>query len=191
MKTRLPSQLHRVVQPQCVIAVHQPLDRSNLPRALLVCVSALLAACSPPAPPTVATTAQSTAADEQNIREFLHHIEQVFDASDLEAAASVFTDDAVISAQGAPDAVGNAAIRELYAAAMAQAKLGARFNTEEIRVLGDLAYERGTYTLTVADKATGQVLSTVVNRHIHVLRRQPDGGWKTWRMMTNSPTPTP
>ena len=39
---------------------------------------------------------------------------------------------------------------------MAQVKLGARFNTEEIRVLGDLAYERGTYTLTVSDKATGQ-----------------------------------
>ena len=93
-----------MVQPKCVIPVHQQLDRSNLPRALLVCVSALLAACSPPAPPTVATTAQSAAADEQDIREFLHHIEQIFDASDLEAAASVFTDDAVISAHGAPDA---------------------------------------------------------------------------------------
>ena len=171
--------------------MHQQLYRSKLPRALLVCVSALLAACSPPAPPTVAPTAQSAAADEQDIREFLHHIEQIFDASDLEAAASVFTDDAVISAHGAPDAIGNAAIRELYAAAMAQVKLGARFNTEEIRVLGDLAYERGTYTLTVSDKATGQVLSTAVNRHIHVLQRQPGGGWKTWRMMTNSPTATP
>ena len=123
--------------------------------------------------------------------ELLHRIEQIFDASDLEAAASVFTDDAVISAHGAPDTIGNAAIRELYAAAMAQVKLGARFNTEEIRVLGDSAYERGTYTLTVSDKATGQVLSTVVNRHIHVFRRQPGGGWKTWRMMTNSPTPAP
>jgi uncharacterized protein (TIGR02246 family) len=135
--------------------------------------------------------AQSAAADEQDIREFLRHIEQIFDASDLEAAASVFTDDAVISAHGAPDTIGNAAIRELYAAAMAQVKLGARFNTEEIRVLGDLAYERGTYTLTVSDKTKGHVLSTAVNRHIHVLQRQPDGGWKTWRMMTNSPTPSP
>ena len=182
-----------MVQPKCVIPVHQPFDRLNLPRALLVCVSVLLAACSPPVPPTVAATAtpQSAAADERDIREFLRHIEQIFDASDLEAAASVFTDDAVISAHGGPDAIGNAAIRELYVAAMAQVKLGARFNTEEIRVLGDLAYERGTYTLTVSEKATGQVLSTVVNRHIHVFQRQPGGGWKTWRMMTNSPTPPP
>ena len=167
----------------------QPSSRSNLSWAALVCASAFLAACAPAPEPTAST--QNTAADERAIREFLHRIEQIFDASDLDAAANVFTDDAVISAHGAPDAVGNAAIRELYAAAMAQVKLGARFSTEEIRVLGDLAYERGTYTLTVSDKATGQVLSTVVNRHIHVFRRQPDGGWKTWRMMTNSPTPTP
>jgi len=187
VKTRLPSRLRRVVQPKCVIPVRQPVDRLNVSRVLLLCVSALLAACSPPAPPTVASTAQSAAADERDIREFLHRIEEIFDASDLEAAASVFTDDAVISAHGAPDAIGNAAIRE----PMAQVKLGARFNTEEIRVLGDLAYERGTYTLTVSDKATGQVLSTAVNRHIHVLQRQPSGGWKTWRMMTNSPTPPP
>jgi uncharacterized protein (TIGR02246 family) len=150
-------------------------------------VSGVLAACSPAT--NAITPTQTAAADEREIREFLRHIEEVFDASDLAAATDVFTDDAVISAQGAPDAVGKAAIREVYATAMAQVKLGARFNTEEIRSFGELAYERGTYTLTIADKTTGQVLSTAVNRHIHVFKRQPNGGWKTWRMMTNSPTP--
>lgn len=167
--------------------MHQQLSRLTLTPAMFLCVSGLLAACSPATESTTATP--TAAADEREIREFLRHIEQVFDAGDLDAAADVFTDDAVISAQGTPDAMGKAAIREVYATAMAQVKLGARFNTEEIRSLGDLAYERGTYTLTVADKATGQVLSTAVNRHIHVLQRQPDGSWKTWRMMTNSPTP--
>lgn len=161
----------------------------TLSQAIFLGVSGLLAACSPATDSTIATP--TAAADEREIREFLRHIEQVFDASDLAAAADIFTDDAVVSAQGAPDAVGKAAIRDVYANAMAQVKLGARFNTEEIRSFGELAYERGTYTLTIADKTTGQVLSTAVNRHIHVFKRQPDGGWKTWRMMTNSPTPPP
>ncbi len=175
-----------------MIAVHQPVDRWNLPLAF---TPLLRARSSQRARLAARAHRRDHGAERRRGRqtvEFLHRLEQIFDASDLEAAASVFTDDAVIyGTRTHSDTIGNAAIRELYAAAMAQVKLGARFNTEEIRVLSDLAYERGTYILTVSDKATGQVLSTAVNRHIHVLQRQPGGGWKTWRMMTNSPTPAP
>ena len=58
-------------------------------------------------------------------------------------------DEAVIIAHGASDAVGKGAIRDLYAAALAQVNLGARFDT------GDIAYERGTYVLTASDKTSG------------------------------------
>ena len=148
-----------------------------------------LAACS--APSGTPGAASSSAEDTAQIRQFLKHVEDVFDAGDLDAAVDVFADDAMILGQGAPDAIGKAAIRDVYQAALAQANLKVRFHTEEIYTLGDLAYERGTYTLTISDKATGQPVSTVTNRHIHILKRQPDGEWKTWRMMTNSPEPAP
>jgi uncharacterized protein (TIGR02246 family) len=151
--------------------------------SLLLASAATVTACMPPAAPTATL---DSAADERAIREFLHHVEQVFEAGDLERAVAVFTDDAVIAAQGTPDAVGKTAIRELYAAALAQVNLGVRFHTEEIVTLGDVAYERGSYELTASDKTSGAVLSSATNRHIHVLKRQPDGTWKTWRMMTNS-----
>jgi len=53
-------------------------------------------------------------------------------------------------------------------------------------VSGNLAYEHGTYTLRIADKKTGKVLQDVKNKHIHILKRPPDGSWKTWRMMVGS-----
>jgi hypothetical protein len=49
-----------------------------------------------------------------------------------------------------------------------------------------IAYERGTYDLTITDKATARELSKVTNRHVHILKQQPNGDWKTWRMFTNS-----
>lgn len=151
-------------------------------------MSVLLAACAPAPEPSGSAAAS---ADDAAIRQFLTHVEEVFDASDLDAAVAVFTDDAMILAQGAPDAVGAAAIRGVYESALAQSRLGVRFHTEEIETFGDFAYERGTYTLTVADKVSGQTLATLTNRHIHILKRQPNGGWKTWRMLTNSAEPVP
>jgi ketosteroid isomerase-like protein len=53
-------------------------------------------------------------------------------------------------------------------------------------VVGDLAYERGTYTIEVKDQATGAPVAEIHNRHIHIFKHQPDGRWQTWRMMTNS-----
>lgn len=42
-----------------------------------------------------------------------------------------------------------------------------------------------------ADKASGQVVCAATSRHIHILKRQDDGSWKTWRMMSNSAQPLP
>ena len=57
--------------------------------------------------------------------------------------------------------------------------------------LGDLAYEHGTYTLKMTDKASGKTLQDVKNKHIHIMKRQADGSWKTWRMMVSSAESAP
>jgi ketosteroid isomerase-like protein len=69
--------------------------------------------------------------------------------------------------------------------------MNVHFSTEELAVAGDLAYEHGTYTLKLSDKASGKVLQEVKNKHVHIFKRQPDGSWKTWRMMTSSAEPPP
>jgi ketosteroid isomerase-like protein len=41
-------------------------------------------------------------------------------------------------------------------------------------------------SLWLVDKGNGKVLQDAKNRHLHILKREPDGTWKTWRMMVNS-----
>jgi uncharacterized protein (TIGR02246 family) len=152
--------------------------------AILAGAAALSACAERPA-------ADDTAQDAAEIRALIDKIERTFSAGDLDEAMSVFAPDAAIIAPGTPDLVGTQAIRPIYAAMMDQVRIETELTTAELEIAGDLAYERGTYTLKLVDKATGQVVSDVVNRHLHIFRRQPDGEWKTWRMMVNSADPPP
>jgi ketosteroid isomerase-like protein len=62
-----------------------------------------------------------------------------------------------------------------------------QFNTREVVVAGDIAFEGGTYHIILKPRNDPKAAPfTVTNRHVHVLKRQADGSWKAWRMMTNS-----
>jgi ketosteroid isomerase-like protein len=107
------------------------------------------------------------------------------------AFVDVFAKDAGIISPSAPDIVGSDAIRAMYAGLMEKTSMNVHFSTEEVAIAGDLAYEHGTYTLRMIDKASGQILQDVKNKHVHIMKRQPDGSWKTWRMMVASAEPAP
>lgn len=132
----------------------------------------------------------SRAVDEAAVRRTLADTEQRINQGAL-GFVDVFAKDAVIIAPSAPDIVGYPAIRSVYENLMKQASMTVHFSTEEVVVAGDLAYERGTYTLRISDKTSGKVLQDVKNNHLHIFKRQPDGTWKTWRMMVNSAEPAP
>lgn len=150
---------------------------------LLLC----LAACAgDPVPVPVPAAADAGADAAGEIRAVLRDIESAFNRGDLVAAMEHFTADAVISGQGEPDVVGAEAIRQMYGAALGQVAMKVAFRTEEIQAIGDLAVERGTYTVEIIDKATGNAVGLMDNRHMHVMRRDVDGKWRTWRMMVNS-----
>jgi uncharacterized protein (TIGR02246 family) len=164
------------------------MKRSTL---LLIAMLALpLWGCSGrPTPTSVAAVPAEQ--DPASVRAFLDHVQTTFNAGNLDQFIEVFADDAVMLAPNQPDAVGKTAIRKVYEAALAQYDLKVEFHTTEIEVAGNLAYERGTYTLHLRDRADASKGADNTNRHIHVLRRQPDGSWKTWRMMTNSAEAAP
>jgi uncharacterized protein (TIGR02246 family) len=129
-----------------------------------------------------------TKADEAAVRRTIAGVEQQINQGDL-GFVNVFANDAIIIAPSAPDIVGLDAIRKMYTDMMKQASMTVHFSTEEVAVTGDMAYEHGTYTLRIADKATGRVVQDAKNKHVHIFKRQPDGTWKTWRMMVNSAEP--
>jgi ketosteroid isomerase-like protein len=139
-----------------------------------------------------ATTAgpERRTADEAAVRRTLADLERRINQSDP-SFVDVFAKDAVIIPSAAPDVVGFDAIRTMYTNLMKQDSMTVHFSTGEVVVANDLAYERGTYTLKIIDKVSGKVLQDVKNKHHHILKRQPDGTWKTWRLMVSSAEPTP
>jgi ketosteroid isomerase-like protein len=161
----------------------------NWSLALATVLIAILGGCA--AQPAATSGGQDRKeADEAAVRRTISDIEQRINRGDL-SFVDVFAKDAVIIAPESPDIVGFDAIHALYAGIMKQSSMTVHFSTEEVAVAGDLAYERGTYKLKIADKASGKVLQDVKNKHIHIMKRQPDGAWKTWRMMVNSAEPAP
>ncbi len=60
-----------------------------------------------------------------------------------------------------------------------------RFTHDETVVEGSLAYHRFIYGWIVTPKAGGETL-TGHGKGLHILRRQPDGGWKIAREIWNT-----
>ena len=135
----------------------------------------------------LAAQAQDAAADKAGVLAFLEQIERDFANGDIDGAMRAFTDDAVIFAENDADIIGADAIRAAYTGMLTAFDVELAFDTQEVAILGDTAYEQGTFSIKLTDKTSGQIASDSVSRHIHILKRQPDGSWKTWRMMSNTP----
>ncbi|MEP7311961.1 MAG: DUF4440 domain-containing protein [Pseudomonadota bacterium] len=133
-------------------------------------------------------TAQDTAADEAQIRQVLGEIASTFDAGDYDGMFARYLDDVIVSSPGQPDIVGKPAWQQAMKSSLPpNVGMKLHFDTQELVVAGDLAYERGTYALQVSDKANGAELAKIGGRHIHIFKRQADGQWKGWRLFENSP----
>src|SRR5437868_1473437 len=91
-------------------------------------------------------------ADETAVRQTIASVEKRINQGDT-GFVNVFANDAVIIAPSSPDIVGLDAITKMYTDMMKQDSLTVHFSTEEVAVSGDTAFERGTYTLRIADKA--------------------------------------
>ena len=129
---------------------------------------------------------KDTAADDAAIRKSLDEIARAFNAGDYDAMFAQYADDVLVSAPGQPEITSKAAWRAGLANLPQNLNLTMRFDTEELDVSGDLGYERGTFTMDMADKASGTKVGSVTNRHVHIFKRQSDGRWLGWRLIENS-----
>ena len=155
---------------------------------------AALASCTQSTPAasdsgTVVATAAApdAAADEQAIRAINPVWFKAHETGDVEGLVALYSDDAVISAPGAPPARGTAAIRAAFTkevADMAAAGLSQTSGSSpEFGVSGDLGYEWNTYT--VKDKA-GKTVDQ--GKYTSIFARR-DGKWVIIRDTWNSDMP--
>jgi len=144
-------------------------------RVVPLALAVLLFGCAqapPPAPP------DTRAADEQAIRDIETAWVKAFAAKDMDKIVAPYADDATVLLSNAPTMVGKDAIRAGMKDTVTDPKFSLDLKTAKVYVSkDDLAYSRGTYSVTTADPKTKKVMAEK-GRYIEVYKKQPDGSWK-------------
>ena len=131
--------------------------------------------------------AAAEAADPAHIRQVIEQnnarLIDAFLAGDASAAAAMFTDDAVLMLNGAPQLTGRSAIEQALISFFGAVKYRSVVaNVQEVQFFGDYALEMGTTVFTY--EAGGR---TVVDHGKYLVgwKREPSGEWTIHRDISN------
>jgi uncharacterized protein (TIGR02246 family) len=113
-------------------------------------------------------------------------------ARDADRIAAHYADDAVLMIPGMAPVLGKDAIRESEKQMAADPAMSLKFQSTRVDVArsGDLAYSQGSYTLTVTDPQTRQVIHDH-GSFVTVYRKQADEIWKAESDIATSEVPPP
>jgi uncharacterized protein (TIGR02246 family) len=115
-----------------------------------------------------------------------------FAAQDADKLASHYADDAVLMVPGMPAVSGKDAIHTALKQMASDPALSLKFQASRVDVAksGDLAYTQGSYTMTVTDPQTKQIINDH-GSYVTTYRKQPDGTWKAVADIATSEVPPP
>lgn len=154
---------------------------------LLLSVTTLLAACQAGGNSTDDASAVDVAADEQAIRGQVANWLDLIKAKDSAAISHLYTDDGAVMPPNGPIGKGHEAIEAAWAGMLAIPGFDLNFVPDQIVVSasGDMALDRGTYTLGLAPAGTAM---TDTGKYV-VVWRKVDGEWKAAADIFNSDLP--
>ena len=100
------------------------------------------------------------------------------DAKDLDKVMTYYTDDAVLFVPSTPAAVGKDAVRKAWQGFLTgpPSKVDVNETIIDVAASGDLAFERGSFTITTTD-AKGKT-TAATGKLVDVWKKQADGSWK-------------
>ena len=158
-------------------------------RVSVLMAAVALASCSS-TPPTAPTSApDNRAADEAAIRAADAAWSKAAEAKDPAGTTSFYADNAQLMAASSPVTSGKDAIQKAFIGMMADKNFALKFAPTKVEVArsGDLAYDVGTYELTLSDKK-GKPQTTKA-MYVVVWGKQADGSWKALLDVPNTTTP--
>ena len=117
---------------------------------------------------------------------------QDFASKDPDKILAHYADDAIFMTPGSPAASGRDAIRKDIVQMVAAPNMSLTFqsNMVEVAKSGDVAYTRGTYTMTMTDPQTSQPINDH-GSYVTTFRKEPDGTWKAVADIVTSEVPPP
>ncbi len=160
-------------------------------RLAAILLAAVLASCTPEAPP-------DSAADIAAIEELYAKWRVAVETGDIAGYVASLDDEIVMMPPGGQDVVGVAAYEAFLGPVfeMASYKI-TPVSPFDIEIMGDVALVRYDYVirLTLADQdaapAAGALTAQVnASKYFDVARRQQDGGWKVYRHTWNASPPS-
>jgi ketosteroid isomerase-like protein len=126
--------------------------------------------------------AVTTPADEAAVKKVLADIVTTFNAGDYDGMLAHYADDVLVQSNIGPEINSKEAWREsLKSSLPSGVKLQMTFDTTELKVAGDLAYERGMYTIQMASEGAAPQVA-FKGRYVHILKRDAQRIWKGWRL---------
>lgn len=133
------------------------------------------------------TVAVDTGADELAIRGHVNRWLQLVKAKDAAGIAALYAEDGAVMPPNAPIGKGRAAIQQTWASMMRTPGFDLIIAPEQIVVSssGDMALDRGTYSLTIAPNGTTQ---TDTGKYV-VVWRKIGSEWKAAADIFNSDLP--
>lgn len=163
-------------------------------KSWLVAASALAVAgaCAPAESGSdSAAAATNTAADVAAIGQLREGWIAAWKSGNAAAVAAYYAPGAYDMQNNLPTAMGPEGVQAMLTGQFGQVTpTDITINAEKTEVAGDLAFDRGTFKLSLTPKAGGPALADS-GRFVAVLRRQSDGSWKISELIGNSATPLP
>ena len=105
-------------------------------------------------------------------------------ANDAEMMMSQWTDDFVLLQAAGPILRGRSAIAEAFRGVANSVEiLEYVLDIQEVEILGDHAFQWGTYRYSVRPRPDGEAIRTG-GKIMRILQRQPDGSWKIHRTIS-------
>ena len=110
-------------------------------------------------------------------------------ASDPEMMMSQWTDDFVLLQPVGPILRGRSTIAEAFRGVADSVEiLEYVLDIQEVEILGDHAFQWGTYRYAMRPRSGGEAIRTG-GKLMRILQRQPDGSWKIHRTMSTVDPP--
>jgi len=153
-------------------------------------MTAALTACNQTPAPAASANNSTHDADVQAIRDLEKQWNQDYAAKDVAKSMSQYADDAILMAPGMAAASGKDAIQKIQQSMVGDPAFALKFDSSNVDVAssGDLAYTRGTYTMTMTDAATKKPTNDH-GSYVTTYRKQADGSWKAVMDIATSEIP--
>jgi uncharacterized protein (TIGR02246 family) len=128
--------------------------------------------------------------DSEDDRRVLHEIRERLEAAenagDTESFVAVMSDDMVLMVPDQPVQEGKAScaafVRNVLSGLLSRFSRHITYTSDEVAVIGDVAFDRGTFAFTVTPREGG-LTTRVTGKYLWLLRRDGDAPWRMSRVM--------